>query len=330
VTAAGPTERSFLTVYPGDATLPNASNLNTVPGENVPNAVVVRPGYWGDVNIRNDRGFTHVIVDLVGLIPLQNSLDAPDDSGGSRVHVIYAHGNDVAPTPGIQANIRQELEAMNAWFAMQPGAAPLDFARTNGAIDVTTYRMANMPNAALLNWDCLRSIPGLYNCESEWYGPLFQLIDDGFGFPYNHRYLVYIEGDRGTVPDDPETSVDERQTCGVTAGQFATVFETACGMTVDGWVGDPANVGAAANTELVALHEVFHSLGVVPACSFNDFGDSGHVADSIADLMYPAINSGTPGAFPKVIDFNHNDYFAHNNAGCPDLQDNEYLASVPG
>ena len=328
VTAAGPTERSFLTVFPGDAAVPNASNLNTVPGENVPNAVVVRPGYWGDVNIRNDRGFTHVIVDLVGLVPLQNALDAPDDSGGSRVHVIYAHGNDVAPTPGIQDNIRQEVEAMNTWFAMQPGAAPLDFSRTSGVIDVTTYRMANMPNAALLNWDCLRSIPGVYNCESEWFGPLFQLIDDGFGFPYNHRYLVYIAGDRGTVPDDPETGADERQTCGVAAGQFATLFETACGMSVDGWIGNPATVGSAANTELVALHEVFHSLGAVPMCSFNDYGDSGHVADSVFDLMYPAV--GGPATFPKIIDVGNNDYFAHNNAGCLDLQDSRYMSNVAG
>jgi hypothetical protein len=77
MTAAEPSERSFLTVYPGDTALPGTSNLNTVAGEVVANAIVVRPDDRGRVIVRNERGTTHVIADLVGLIPLQASI-GPD------------------------------------------------------------------------------------------------------------------------------------------------------------------------------------------------------------------------------------------------------------
>jgi hypothetical protein len=182
-----------------------------------------------------------------------------------------------------------------------------------------------MPNAALVNWDCLRSIPNVYNCESEFFGPIFQLIDDGWGFPYNHRYLIYIEGDRSTVPDDPETTANEKNTCGVSIGQFATVFESACGMTVDGYTGDPALAGQSANTEMVALHEIFHSLGAVPTCAPHDNGNSSHASDSDLDLMWPDL-----GHFPKQIDFNHDDYFGHSNPSCLDIQDSKFMSNVPG
>jgi hypothetical protein len=306
VTAAGPTEKSFLTVYPTGSLLPNASNLNTVPGENVPNAVVVRPGTDGTVRIRNDRGFTHIIVDLVGIVPLQNALDAPDDAGGHRFHVVYVYGNDDAPEASAVANIRSELEAMNGWMAMTDAGTSLDFARTNGVIDVTTWQLANFTRDDIVFWD------DFFNFD-----PLIQLVEDGFGFPYNHRWLIYIEGDRSDG------------TCGIAVGQFATVFTSlsGCGgLTVDGAPGGGAAVvGSSANTELVALHEAFHSLGAVPTCGNNDNG-SGHILTGNTDLMFPALNPG----FPKVIDINNDSYFGHTIPGCTDLQDSPYMANVAG
>jgi hypothetical protein len=69
VTAAAPSAHSFVTVYPADRARPDASNLNTAPGENVPNAVIVRPDPAGRVVLHNERGTTHLVVDLVGLVP---------------------------------------------------------------------------------------------------------------------------------------------------------------------------------------------------------------------------------------------------------------------
>ena len=65
-TATEPTAPSHLTVYPSDAALPLASNLNFVTGQTVPNLVMVKVGADGKVNIRNNSGSTHVIFDVVG------------------------------------------------------------------------------------------------------------------------------------------------------------------------------------------------------------------------------------------------------------------------
>ena len=71
VTVTDTTGPSYLTVFPGDAGWPGTSDLNWVPGQTVPNLVVVRlappsSGAAGTVNIYNHVGSTSVIVDIVG------------------------------------------------------------------------------------------------------------------------------------------------------------------------------------------------------------------------------------------------------------------------
>jgi serine protease len=67
VTVTGPTAPSYLTIWPNGFALPNASSLNFVPGQTVPNLVVAPVGADGSVNIFNFAGTTEVIVDIVGL-----------------------------------------------------------------------------------------------------------------------------------------------------------------------------------------------------------------------------------------------------------------------
>ena len=65
VTSVFPSTDGWLTVYPAGASVPAASNLNTVPGRVVPNAVIAALGS-GAVSIFNARGATHVVSDLAG------------------------------------------------------------------------------------------------------------------------------------------------------------------------------------------------------------------------------------------------------------------------
>ncbi|MGY0236614.1 hypothetical protein [Longispora urticae] len=66
VTVAEPTREGFLTVYPDGRTRPNASNLNWVRGQVVPNLVVV-PVVNGRITFHNtSAGTVHVIADVVG------------------------------------------------------------------------------------------------------------------------------------------------------------------------------------------------------------------------------------------------------------------------
>ena len=66
VTATDPTASSYLTVWPTGADRPTASNLNFVPGQTVPNMVVVGLGTGGAVSLFNLAGTTHVVVDVAG------------------------------------------------------------------------------------------------------------------------------------------------------------------------------------------------------------------------------------------------------------------------
>ena len=45
---------------------PTTSNLNFVPGQTVPNLVVVKLGPTGRFSLYNLSGSTHVVVDIVG------------------------------------------------------------------------------------------------------------------------------------------------------------------------------------------------------------------------------------------------------------------------
>ncbi|MGE3328826.1 MAG: hypothetical protein AB7N61_25820, partial [Acidimicrobiia bacterium] len=66
VTATGPTEGSYLTVWPSGQPRPLASSVNMVAGQTVPNMVLCRLGADGRVHIYNNSGSTHVVVDVLG------------------------------------------------------------------------------------------------------------------------------------------------------------------------------------------------------------------------------------------------------------------------
>ncbi|MBW3546662.1 MAG: fibronectin type III domain-containing protein [Actinobacteria bacterium] len=66
VTAVGPTAPSHLTVWPTGAARPNASNVNFVAGQTVPNLVVAKVGANGQVSVYNNAGSTDLVVDVAG------------------------------------------------------------------------------------------------------------------------------------------------------------------------------------------------------------------------------------------------------------------------
>jgi len=67
VTAVNPTDASFLTVFPADATRPLASSLNWVTGQGAtPNAVTSDVSADGKVSFFNNAGNVDVVADIVG------------------------------------------------------------------------------------------------------------------------------------------------------------------------------------------------------------------------------------------------------------------------
>ena len=69
VTVVTPTASNYLTVYPNGTPKPNASNINFVAGQNIPDMAIVRVGSDGKIAIYNESGSTQVIVDVVGWFP---------------------------------------------------------------------------------------------------------------------------------------------------------------------------------------------------------------------------------------------------------------------
>jgi hypothetical protein len=65
-TVTQPSRSGYLTIYPTEAPLPAASNLNFVAGQTVPNLVTVKMGANGKVRLYNAAGQAHVIFDVVG------------------------------------------------------------------------------------------------------------------------------------------------------------------------------------------------------------------------------------------------------------------------
>ncbi|HEX5585688.1 MAG TPA: hypothetical protein VFZ17_00130, partial [Acidimicrobiia bacterium] len=66
VTVTEPTAPGHLTVFPAPPPVPLASNLNFVPGQTVPNLVMVRVGEGGGMDFANSAGCTHLVIDVFG------------------------------------------------------------------------------------------------------------------------------------------------------------------------------------------------------------------------------------------------------------------------
>src|SRR5664279_3674267 len=67
VTVTNPAESGFITVYPDGTSTPNASNLNFLTGQTIPNLVVVPLGTNGKIRLANGSpGTTQLIADVAG------------------------------------------------------------------------------------------------------------------------------------------------------------------------------------------------------------------------------------------------------------------------
>ena len=307
VTIAEPTVDGYLTVWPAGSPQPNASSLNFRAGETVANSVLMSPGTAGRISLAIPAGATHVIVDLVGVVPLQNALDTPDDDAGSSFHVVFVQGSDAVADPNMVTTIRTEVGAFDGYLFAQTGQH-LRFDKAAGQIEVTTWRIPTLTTAQLALW------PEDVNSTL-----LYQLQADGLAAPFTRRWLVYVDASR---PHPNGTGL-----CGLAVTPFTTLFrDSACG-TVNGLVNAGA-VGLSVNAAQVALHEMFHGLGAVPTCAPDyDFTtpSTGHV-NIPNDLMY-----WNAGVQPKTIDTaTSRNYWGRNGSTpCIDLSKSAYIAPLP-
>jgi len=75
VTATGALGPGYVTVYPCGTTKPNASSLNFVAGDTIPNVVIAKIGTGGKVCIETSAA-THIIADVNGFYPADSTFTA--------------------------------------------------------------------------------------------------------------------------------------------------------------------------------------------------------------------------------------------------------------
>lgn len=160
VTVTEPTTAGYLTVYPDGYALPNASNLNFVAGQTVPNLVTVQMTD-GKVRFHNGAGGTvHIVADLEGyysgtgygfkaMSPLR-VLDTRDGTGTGTTN----------PVPG-GGKVRLDLSGS---LPADATAAVLNVTATQPVKSgfVTVYPDGgSVPNASNLNFVANQTVPNL-------------------------------------------------------------------------------------------------------------------------------------------------------------------------
>lgn len=173
VTATGPTAAGYLTVFPAGGTSPLASNLNFVPGQTVPNRVMVKVGTGGQVSLFNGPGTTDVVVDVggwftdgsdatatggqfTGLTPAR-VLDTRNGTGG--------FSTPVGPGGTIQLLVAGQGGVPVMTALVRPTAVVLNLTVTDttsaGYLTLYPSDSTTRPLASDLNWTAGLTVPNL-------------------------------------------------------------------------------------------------------------------------------------------------------------------------
>ncbi|MDT0213368.1 fibronectin type III domain-containing protein [Rothia sp. ARF10] len=140
VTATSPTAASYVTVWPANASRPNASSLNFTAGQTVPNLVTVGVSPDGKVRLWNASGSTHLLADLAGWfagdtagqytgVTPKRVLDTRSGLGGVPKAKLAAAPKTITLTvPGIPAgatavalNVTATGPTKTSWLTVYPG-----------------------------------------------------------------------------------------------------------------------------------------------------------------------------------------------------------------
>ena len=252
-----------------------------------------------------------------------SATDRPDTVGGDEVHVIYATPSDSPDRfTQVASAIATDIGAIDAWWRTQdPTRAPRwDLAafvscRGFGALDISDVKLPH--DTAYYNQT---ATPRLTLIRDD-------LVAEGFADP-TKKYLVYYDQAQPSIDADCGSSFVSAQGGGAAgyAGVFiapnleSTVPGRGCGSI-------EANGIRGGYLAVVAVHELVHDLGALdttssPGPPHKCPGDPLDVCDSTLDVL--AQNPTATSLATAVLDYGHNDYYAHAGAWW-DVQDSPWL-----
>jgi subtilisin family serine protease len=215
VTVVSPTASNYVTVYPSGTPKPNASNINFVAGQTIPNMAIVKVGNDGKIAIYNEGGSTQVIVDVVGWFPdgsdytgvdPQRLLDTRSCSGCDTIDGLYeAEGALVAqqtfflpvvgrgtiPLTGVGAvalNVTVASPTASNYLTVYPSGAPqptasnLNFTAGQTIANMVIAKVGNDGKIAIFNnagsTQVLVDVVGWFPSVSEYTGIVPQRFMD--------------------------------------------------------------------------------------------------------------------------------------------------------
>jgi subtilisin family serine protease len=215
VTVVSPTSSNYVTVYPSGTPKPNASNINFVAGQTIPNMAIVKVGNDGKIAIYNEGGSTQVIVDVVGWFPdgsdytgvdPQRLLDTRSCSGCDTIDGLYeAEGALVAqetfflpvvgrgtiPLTGVGAvalNVTVASPTASNYLTVYPSGAPqptasnLNFTAGQTIANMVIAKVGNDGKIAIFNnagsTQVLVDVVGWFPSVSEYTGIVPQRFMD--------------------------------------------------------------------------------------------------------------------------------------------------------
>lgn len=239
----------------------------------------------------------------------RSTADRPDDQEGYQVRVNYvlpADGSDeMLDTNG---QIATSVAAWSGWFEGQTGGRALRLDTCNGVLDIRFVQLdkteATLKATGLFLRDAIED-------ELQQKGLLQEAKIEA----------VYYGGDADG-------------TCGGGAWPPALIGHVAA-VYLKGTFSDPGippcasnPVGSSADSpgyiDFSVLHEILHTLGVVPACAPHQTL-AGHTSDSPMDLMY----AGNEPWSPSVLDVGKDDYLDHGGMDCLDLAKSAFIDPLP-
>ena len=211
--------------------------------------------------------------------------DRPDEREGEQIHFVYGVqvGNESLEYDR-DGDIALIATWMQEWLVEQAGMT-WRFDTHNGELDVSFLPIRFVSE-------------GLPGSREEIDGIIDQFRDalearDGGQLNPQKKYAVFFHYDGAEGVFGPS---------GVAGSQVAVIL-----------IPGPLHEEIAA----LAIHEVLHTLGAVPACAPHSTPGA-HVTDNRLDIMSEGVY------VDGVLDWGNDDYFRHDNAGCLDIEDSPY------
>jgi hypothetical protein len=269
------------------------------------------------------RASTAPFVPWCGAAPA--TTDRPDAVAGRQVHVIYALPSDgVDRFADVGPGITTDLAAVVVWWQHQDytRAPRFDLAAFScfpsvGALDISQVRLP-------------QDSAYFYDGATRFYRLRDALAGAGFADD-DKKYLVYYDtpfplpaGLCGEGAQDPLRG----GSFGYAEVLLAPNLEANPTTVGCGQIWSPSYRGGY--SAMVAVHELIHTFGAVDRVSTppppHACPDSpGHVCDSDLDIMRPG--GKTHWLDNTVLDFNHDDYYAHSGPWW-DVQDSSWLSHL--